>query len=127
MRTHSAHTTAAWRSLADGAGAAAALGPPPGTSLLHFVTADPNAGEDFSAEPGPNAGPPLWPGSGNCGTPCERMHSANWSAVPSLPVDSDTLELPENPHPASAGMQTSATSVRTVRPVDTAAVVRTAT
>jgi len=114
-------------SLADGAGAAVALGPPPGTSLSHFVLADWNAGEDRTAEPGPNAGPALEPGSGNWGTPCDRMHSANWSAVPALPVDSDTLELPENPHPASAGRQASATSVSAVRPVSTAAVLRAAT
>jgi hypothetical protein len=118
LRTHAAHASAVWRSLAD-AGAGVALGPPPGTNLLHLLSADWNVGEDLTAEPGPNAGPALEPGSGNCGTPCERMQSANWSAVPELPLDSDTLELPENPHPASAGPQAIAMSVRMVRPVGT--------
>jgi hypothetical protein len=56
-----------------------------------------------------NAGP----GSGQFGTPCERMQSANWSASASpLPVPVAPLGLPEDPQALSA--RTQATVARVI-------------
>lgn len=62
--------------------------------------------------------PPVEPGSGKFGTPCERMQSENLrnAAVTAgdegPPLDAASLEPPVNPQPASASPQLTATSAK---------------
>ena len=65
----------------------------------------------------------LWPelGSGKFGTPCERMQLANLRNEDATagdcgpPLDAASLELPVNPHPASASPQPTATNAQPAR------------
>ncbi len=98
-----------------------AFGAAPVTSFRHVLIADLNAGEltsivDGRTIPktvlaGPDGATP--PGSGNLGTPCERMHLANASCPELLefPLAAERLGLLPDPHAAIATAQVTAASV----------------